>query len=87
MGYPKEEAHRYMVTAQEKQGDVEAALLTAEEGAAKFPASKGLVKDIVFLKLKAGRPVEEALTSVNNAIATDPATRCSTCCAAASMTS
>lgn len=73
MGYPKEEVYRYLITAQEKQGDLDGAMKTAKDGVAKFPNSKGLVKDEVFLILKAGRPVEEALTSVNNAIATDPA--------------
>ena len=73
LGYPKEDVYRYKSTVQNKLADLDGAIATAEAGLAKFPSSKELVKDIVFLKLEAKRPIEEALASVNNAIAADPA--------------
>ena len=72
LGYPKEDVYRYKATVQKKQGDLDGAIATVAAGITKFPGSKELVKDEVFFKLEAKRPVEEALTSVNNAIATDP---------------
>lgn len=72
LGYPKEDVYRYKNTVQGKLGDLDGAIATAEAGLAKFPDSKELVKDVVFLKLQAKRPIEEALASVNNAIAADP---------------
>jgi Tfp pilus assembly protein PilF len=71
IGYDKPEVFRYLASMQKKTGHLDAAIATTRQGVAKYPDNKDLMLDLVAFLLE-GNHMEEAETSVKDAIAKDP---------------
>ncbi len=71
IGYDKPDVFRYLASMQKRTGNLDAAIVTTQQGLAKYPDNKELMLDLVAFLLEANR-MDEAETSVKAAIANDP---------------